>query len=406
MTAISPGGMLLATGILWYSGAKNEKEARKRALDLTPTAGAKGAVRDFLCIRSTTPVQFGISNVKDGHQVGMTSAAAALADALPGSWAGLFAVPEGWYFVRTTLGIIAPRGDRVFRPEQKDQAIAALLQAKDGVDAIYAPAEFQIKDAHERLIEEIVAPAGKYTLFAPNKLRALKAPTDLRKVKQVRPTKRHGRIALAGVALVAAVAFGIDTFFPGDKAPVAGPPIWETARAAAEVTQTCTDALLAHPVIAGYKLHDASCTPHGATFNYKGWGREYRYLNAELPAPAGCTQTKADNGDIAVTCPIAAGRAQGRQNVGRDEDAKRLIYRHLSGLGLNVTYAPRTDQIKPVKDGGDIVYVPYFVVDMDGKFVPDTLVPDLTAMPAMTIETITYTPPANWHLKGKLYYVR
>lgn len=404
MTTIGFDNTVLATGLFWHSGAKNNKQARQRALDLVkPTAGAKGAGGDFLCVRSTSPVQFGISNIKDGHQPGMTAAAAALADALPGSWAGVFAVAEGWYFVQTGLGFVAPRGDRLYRPEERDLALDALVKAKKVVDSIYAPKTFSIENAEERLIDEIIDLPGKFALLPPNRLRPLRAPTTLR---QLRITRKQLLIGLAA-ALAGTGTAAVTILYNRAPPPPGIEPVWETARAPADMAQTCTHTLLAYPAVAGYRLQKAACSARSVTFSYKGWGREYRYLSADAPAPAGCGQQFADSGELTVTCAMSFGQALGRQMLTRGDDAKRLIYKHLAGLGLDVRIIPATEQQTP-QPGQTVppITVPILKIDVDGKYVPEILSADLAAMPGMTIDSITFTPPAQWHLQGKLYYVR
>ncbi|HIJ63784.1 MAG TPA: type 4b pilus protein PilO2 [Rhodospirillaceae bacterium] len=405
MTTIVIGKRHLAVGLFWQVGAARATEARQRALALAEQQRTNTAPSiDFLCLRATCPVQYGVSGLEDGHRPGMTAAAAALADALPGSWAGIFAVAEGWYYVETRRGFIAPTGDRLFPIVDKVAASAMVRKAAaDGrFDKIYAPAGFDIANAEDRPLSDIIT-APRLSLFAANRLRSLSPLTAAR--RPVLTWKIGAPICAAIVGLFYAWYAYIDwsSTEPLKPALIA---VWESAPAAAPTALACTTGILSYPTLPGYAFRHAECGSAGVSYHYEGYARQSKRLYAETTPPDGCRLTLLENGDLTAACPIARSSRLGRQARLTADEARRAIWRRMSGLGLEIKVSAASEQPSPppgAEDQQPPAALPILKVDLTGNLPPADLAADFAQLPAMTIESIGFVAPRSWTIKGKLY---
>jgi hypothetical protein len=165
MTAgvVTVGGKKYAVGLYWeVSDSSNAaKAARNAAQQSEPRA-------DFYCIRAGNnkgrAPQFGLGDEKTGHKWGMPTAAATLANRQPGSWAGVFVVPEGVWFIEVRDDLIAPEGDILFADEAEAMGRLQETSARGGLERIYAPASWAIPGAEGSSLASLISGKGDVRL--------------------------------------------------------------------------------------------------------------------------------------------------------------------------------------------------------------------------------------------------
>ncbi len=185
MTAgvITVGGKKYAVGLYWeVSDSTNAaRAARQAAAQSEPKA-------DFYCVRAGNnkgrAPQFGLGDEKLGHKWGMPTAAATLANRQPGSWAGVFVVPEGVWFIEVRDDLIAPEGDVLFADEAEAMGRLQETSARGGLERIYAPASWAIPGAEASSLASLLS--GK---------------ADVR----LTPVKIPKKVIMAGMAAAAAM---------------------------------------------------------------------------------------------------------------------------------------------------------------------------------------------------------
>ncbi len=174
MTAgvITVGGKKYAVALYWQvSDTSNAAKAARLA------AQQPGTTSDFYCVRPGNnkgrAPQFGLGESKFGHKWNMPSAAASLANRQPGSWAGVFMVPEGSWFIEVRDDLIAPEGDMVFSDEAEAMSRLQEASARGGLEKIFAPPSWAIPGAEGSSLPALLS--GK----ADARLKQMKVPKKL-----------------------------------------------------------------------------------------------------------------------------------------------------------------------------------------------------------------------------------
>jgi len=153
---ISVGGKRYAVGLFWQvSDSKNAGRAAKRA------AQQPGAESDFYSLRAGNArgriAQFGLTEKNPDYRWNIPSAAVSLANRVPGSWAGVFAVPEGIWFIEVRDDLIAPDGDQLFADEAEAMIRLQEVSARGGLERIYAPPAWAIPGAESSSLPSLLA---------------------------------------------------------------------------------------------------------------------------------------------------------------------------------------------------------------------------------------------------------
>lgn len=158
MTAgvITVGGKKYAVGLYWQvSDSSNTARAARAA------ANQPGAPADFFCVRPGNnkgrAPQFGLGEGKLGHKWNMPTAAGTLANRQPGSWVGVFNIPEGVWYVEVRDDLIAPEGDQLFADEAAAMTRLQDASAQGGLEKIYAPASWAIPGAEASSLPSLLS---------------------------------------------------------------------------------------------------------------------------------------------------------------------------------------------------------------------------------------------------------
>lgn len=169
---VTVGGKKYAVGLYWQVTDTSNAAKAARAAAVQP-----GAAADFFCVRPGNSKgrnpQFGLGEAKAGHAWNMPTAAATLANRQPGSWAGVFMVPEGVWFVEVRDDLIAPEGDILFADEAEAMSRLQDVTAQGGLEKIYAPATWAIPGAEASSLISLLS--GK----ADVRLQPVKIPKKL-----------------------------------------------------------------------------------------------------------------------------------------------------------------------------------------------------------------------------------
>ncbi|PKU21397.1 type 4b pilus protein PilO2 [Telmatospirillum siberiense] len=402
MSTIALGSTLLATGLFWQTGGSGAAEAKQRARKLAEASlgsasegGANRGVWTFICIRDTTPSQFGLSDDTLNHKPGMASAAAILADAIPGSWAGIFAVPEGWYYAETRRGYIQPDGDHLYPADRMDDARQAIEMAlREGrCETFFAPADFGIANAEEKKFSDI-AHLPRRSFLAPNRLQPLAGKFPIR-------WQYAAAVALFGGCATAAWQLWPQVFSPPAPAVQMTMP-WESRQSGISVIQQCGTAILSYPDLPGFGFRHAECQEGRVSYTYAPFAQSaMRWLMLMAP-PKDCT-VRADTGKEAVaTCALPAGAPRiGRLKPLNQDEARRAIWQATGGLGLEV----KLSLTPPPPPSNGPPPSPFRVMDLtvSGPLPPVDLIRGLMTVPTLTVETMSFTTPRSWSLKGRVY---
>lgn len=169
---ITVGGKKYAVGLYWQvSDTANVAKAARAAASTT------GVTADFFCVRQGNnqgrAPQFGLGETRLGHAWNMPTAAATLANRQPGSWSGVFMVPEGVWFIEVRDSLIAPEGDLIFADEAEAMVRLQDTTARGGLEKIYAPATWAIPGAEASSLASLLS--GK----AESRLQPVKVPKKL-----------------------------------------------------------------------------------------------------------------------------------------------------------------------------------------------------------------------------------
>ena len=152
---ITVGASKYGVGLFWQpSPDANVRAAARRA------AKQPGYQSDLYVVRPATrarPVsQYGLGHSSFGHKAGMAAAAGCLANAMPGSYAGAFRIPEGVWFVVVRDDLVDADGDILFTNEQEAQLRLEQEMARGGLTKIYAPAEWSVEVAEDASLTSLL----------------------------------------------------------------------------------------------------------------------------------------------------------------------------------------------------------------------------------------------------------
>ncbi len=159
----------MATGVITVGGKKYAVDLYWQVSELlnAPAKAAKmaatqsGSKADFFCVRSGSTQgrvpQFGLGEKALGHEWNMPTAAASLANHQPGSWAGVFSVPEGVWFIEVRDDLIAPDGDHLFADEAEAMSRLQETSAMGGLERIYAPPSWAIPGAESTSLTSLLS---------------------------------------------------------------------------------------------------------------------------------------------------------------------------------------------------------------------------------------------------------
>lgn len=152
---ITVGANKYGVGLYWQpSPDNNVRVAARKAAKLPGYQSDLYVVRP--ATRSRTVSQYGLGLTSLGHKAGMPVAGGCLANAVPGSYAGAFRVPEGVWFVVVRDDLVDSDGDILFVSEQEAQLRLEQEIARGGLTKVYAPAEWSVDGSEDMPIGSLL----------------------------------------------------------------------------------------------------------------------------------------------------------------------------------------------------------------------------------------------------------
>jgi len=411
------GGRAFAAGLFWQS-APNQNIAQKKAIELSKEPGIDA---DLFCLRKSDPVQFGLGRSQQGLSVGMQSIATVLADAITGTWIGVFRADEGWLYVSVRKSAIMPDGDAFFIDEEAAHARLISDISLGGWDKVFAPPAWGIADAQEGKLLDIVGSSKgaplKATKASPLQMVIsaavlggalfgawwlfIRVPTP----DVIEPSKPSigplGETGGQGTSGIIGGGIGLQGTGITTQTP------WVDFAKAVDLLPVCAEAISRVQIIPGFSLENATCNQAGVTAAYtRSFGRTAWIGSLDIKG----TVTTGDPSKLAVLLPYAAKPANmtEKENPTRSAEIKLLlndiiqVYPVLSFKYQEVQPPPPT--VGP--DGKTQIVQQFKTIEFStASVVPAIeLIGLLENIPATLIDSVQFTPGSGqWAVKGKIY---
>lgn len=272
-TEIYVGGKYYATSLFWQP-LQNQEEPLNEIIEASEGI-LEGA--DLFCLRPGKAPQFGICVSQEGYKSGTTVGAVAVSTALAdrSSFIAVFKVPNGWWYICVRNDIILSDGDMLFLQESDARnQFMSMLAVPDWGRKI-APKEWNIEDAEEISLEDLLQRGMQ---------------SKLQKIKGLRGAKLL--MVLGGGAIVGFWLLSnlIDALFftpvkrpkiipvkpkiikKVEEAPIIKP--WETLKNPIPIMVQCTNGVknLQKIFTPGWKIGAFSCSQTGISTS---WTREF-----------------------------------------------------------------------------------------------------------------------------------
>jgi hypothetical protein len=437
MSVIRINGNDCATNLFWMTAkgeARGFKDVRSQARELPPAIG----VGRFVIARSTNPIQYGVSLTSQPHALGQLSAAAALADAIEGSWAGVFDLPEGYYFVEVRRGFVSPDGGDVLFPrteaaKAKAALLAAIARGSQNARTIGAKPEIDlptiVENASSPAAGSPAATLGLKKFFAPEEFAIPGAgPSEIGKLlpapsrwvpKSIQSNRlrlldtRHIPVSLVLKSLPAVAVIGA-LWYLGPMAwdwlderinppevkvePHTADP-WEKLPPASAMLAQCTNAILDAPELPATTISAVECKGSSILVTYMAASPiAPELLLEDVPAP-GCQLEPGPKAGVALRCTKAPLRGIGRQHIWNEATASKRLWETFGAvagleLGKPVTLSGMFSSGPAVKS---------IAVTVRSDFPLDDLDQMIGDLPAFTLASVIFTSPNTWQFEGTVY---
>ena len=410
---ITVGDTQYCVGLFWQT-ASSIQEAEKEAVRV---AKERGIEADLYCVRKSETVQFGLGKTDVGFSEGVSSAIAGLADVLSGTWVGVFQCAEGWVFAGVRKGVIMPDGDALYYDEDsaKERLLADLSLGEWA--NIYAPSSWDITDAAEQRIAELLIGVKSAKL----------KPVQVSGKSYASMAIFLGVLGIIGWLLFfggvdtikglipkpeVAEAPPVDTSVP-PPAPVLAeyiPAPWIGLPDGTELVQTCVKEIATIEVVPGYVAQSIGCNPSGFGIIYK---REFgtiewaKLIESNLTATVGYPNADEVSLDYTYSDEIKTfdENSVAAENTGIEKDFWGMQQTY--GWDLTYTITPPA-HIPP--DSPPDTAKPFpawqYAYTLTGGVDPRSMVEIFSHYPLHTVNIIKFEPVAKiWTIEGIIYAV-
>lgn len=156
-----------AVGLMWEP-ADDPDHAMKEAYSV---AKSEGVEADFLCLRLSTPPQYGLGWKSVGHFVGNKPLAVAVTENVGGNYVGAFNLGDKWWFGMSRNDIILPYGDAFYDSEDEIKDAMKKILPEVSSDTIkFAPASWGIEGSRDSELEVLITNVTKIKLSPTDSL--------------------------------------------------------------------------------------------------------------------------------------------------------------------------------------------------------------------------------------------
>lgn len=278
---VAVNGRSYAVGLIWEGVVANEGSAVEQA---RRSGRAQGA--DLFCVRKDRG-QYGLGSRALGHKERMPPLAAALADAIDGSWVGIFETEGGYYFGAARDDQVLADCDRLIadRQEAVDAFSELFLGYGSSWKQAFAPADWGMEDTSPFGLDEALAgtsPSARLTTVdRTGKILRLGLLLAAMTAALVGYRMYEARLAEAE-ALRAAEEAARQAI--GREAPPPPPPMpWEGKPQGVPTLVACADAVMAARVEApGWKPVSLACEGGAVVLTLHRLGGTINWIGAAL----------------------------------------------------------------------------------------------------------------------------
>lgn len=301
-------------------------------------ANQPGQMADFYAARPGNSrgrvPQFGLGQKEYGHKVGQPTGAASLAEDQPGSWAGVFRVPEGFWLVVSRDDLIAPDGDILFATEQEARTRLFEEVNLGGLQRIYAPANWNVSGSDAVEVALLMQGRSDFRLqFVKYPVKAIAAGVAVLFVICI-----LGYLALSWQQeRQDSFEEGLNNLSPEQQAiarmqqaqqlappppPPPPPKLWQDAPAPQQFLSACQQGLAQVPAtVQGWRVGEVICSGTSLTVNW------IRNSGEQALLPPNTSVMSLDSSTIS-TYELPAQTARGAQTLGANGD---LVHKALRG---------------------------------------------------------------------------
>lgn len=272
------GGQSYAVSLFWQP----MQDADDPMEEIKETAQTVLEGADLYCLRQGAAPQYALGVSEEGHKVGQSAAAPAVADAFSDqpSFVSVFKVDEGWWFLAVRNDLILSEEDVLYINEEDAQREFFSMMAVPDWGKKIAPAEWGIDGTEELELEPILRNSRQIKL---QKIGGLKG------IKFILAVAAAGIIGIWILLKILGMLFGFDLF--GEKKPVVVPiappkiikkiekPLviekevkpWEQLPIVTDFTKICwqTTFLIKSIPTPGWEVDGITCTPDGVAVKWK-----------------------------------------------------------------------------------------------------------------------------------------
>lgn len=425
------GSRKYAVGLRWVLADTANRDLRGQARqEIRDTGGGADlyVLRDAQGGREVR--QFGIGARADGLVPGAVAAAAAAANALPGTWLGAFATDGGWWIVQVRDDAIVADGDAFYEHER--EAIERFdRERRQDWNSLYAPSAWQVEGARELSIIDLLQgqrsprlqeanPSGTYLKIAL--LLGLLAVGGAlgytfwldyqdRIAQEAAERDRLEREARLRAALLARQ----------QAQPIVVPAPWTEQPQHRLWFEHCLAALAATPSqVPGYQPSGRRCEPRSAHATFRrtdgiiGWAE--RSLEGRL-VPGQRLTFPADQTGVEIVTALPPRPARGEEGVHDDATVRRFLIEQAqaSGVRLQITQTrvdppprpPGAPERRPDGTPFEMPLPPWgaFQITLDADRLGNwpTL---LAGLPGFVPTRMSETPEGRWTIQGDVYVRR
>ena len=164
---VSINGVTYAVGLMWEP-ADDPDHAMKEAYSV---AKSEGVEADFLCLRLSTPPQYGLGWKSVGHFSGVRPLAVAVTENVGGNYIGVFKIADKWWFGMSKNDIILPYGDAFYTSEEEAKDMMNKIISEVSSDTIkFAPVSWGIAGARDSSLDVLITNQTKVKLSPTDSL--------------------------------------------------------------------------------------------------------------------------------------------------------------------------------------------------------------------------------------------
>lgn len=422
MTLVSINGRSFVAEMFWQTAENTDARALEVARQTVETqvksAKEAGEIWDAVCIRGTSPRQFGLVAlgrpgnrrfIAESKTTPSLAAALALTKASE-AWGGIFALKEGFYYLEVRKGYIQVESDKLIGydtpgAEELAKGLIARMQNTSLLDEVFAPASLHLSGTREVSVEALLKSyRGRFPACRPVHSRLPHGIFG----------QRWFKWGFVAAGLMAGLYIANEFFSPAElpTEPQAAQPPWEADAlpTAISMLETCTRDILAYPSLPGWHFTGAECTASDVRSSYD---ISSRLGMAWMPksVPPNCSLSVKSQSQVDLTCRRnEIERLRSPLELRPVQEAKLAVFIGIAGFGkatLEAETAPPANQPSPGDNNAQRQPAPpswkTLSFKWEGGFPAADLEAGISTVKAFTVSKVGFKSPRTWNVEGKIY---